>query len=159
MSLFTRYLHIFWEPFFQSEELNDNDGATGATSRWSTASKKLSWNTQMQLLENDNELRACEEEIKKKASAWFRVTYEPWMIHLRRHSRMNTRSAAGSDPPNQQRQLFSFAWLVYPVLFSIFQGRTISTKNRRRSKKKRNRRKKTGKTDHLHTAVTTDELT
>ena len=113
----------------------------------------------MQFMENDHQLRACEDEIKKKASAWFCVTYEPWMIHLKRHQRTKTHNAAGNSPENQTRHLFSFAWLVYPVLFSIFQGRKISTKNLRRPKSRNNRRKKTDKTDQLQAPVTSAERT
>lgn len=63
------------------------------------------------------------DEIQKKASAWFRVTYEPWMTYLKkkRKNQKKNSMADGERTDDRYNGFFSFAWLVYPVLLKIFQ--------------------------------------
>ena len=73
----------------------------------------------------------------KKASAWFRVTYQCLsdQIKKKKKKRRNRRRKNRIENNQQQRQqqqnqksqnrnnlqlLFSFAWIVYPILMKIY---------------------------------------
>lgn len=76
------------------------------------------------------------EEIDKKASAWFRVTYEPWMGYMKRKQTKAGSTHEHEGTQDRYRGLFSFAWLVYPVLLKIFQEREDTLNNDRSLKRK-----------------------
>jgi hypothetical protein len=76
------------------------------------------------------------DEVKEKASAWFRISYEPWITYVKKIRK--------NKPENQHERfkgLFSFAWLVYPILFEIFDEKKNDPKNNTESKKKRRKKK------------------
>ena len=78
------------------------------------------------------------DEIKKKASAWFRVTYDPWIAYVKK-----SRKKRQEDVHHRYEGLFSFAWIVYPVLFSIYDMNKsdpgYDMKNKKKKKKKKNK--------------------
>ncbi len=141
LSVFFRYLRLFWQEFYQSSDEEEV--------KWSEISKKLTWKNQLDVFEYDNRT-ASFEEVKKKASAWFRITYEPWMIYIKKNQKNKNKNR--NIPPNNQREqqheqfkgLFSFAWVVYPVLLDIFsenQPMNNTKSNRRKQKKRKNKNK------------------
>ena len=118
-----RYLHIFWREFYEQEcsgaTVRDPNEAEedeeSDASKWSAVSKKLTWNNQYDLLAFNDRQEACGEKVKKKASAWFRTTYEPRIRHI--HEMDQDNKSYRRECP----EFFSFAWLVYPVLLYIYQ--------------------------------------
>jgi hypothetical protein len=140
LSMFFRYLRLFWQEFYQSEDEEEEV-------KWSEISKELTWKKQIRVLEFHN-LTASFEEVKKKASAWFRVTYEPWMIYIKKYQK-NKNKTRNIPPNNQQEEeheqfkgLFSFAWVVYPVLLDIFSENEPMNNTETKKKKKKKRRNK-----------------
>jgi hypothetical protein len=100
----------------------------------------LTWKNQLDLFEFHNQ-PASFGEVKKKASAWFRITYERWMIYIRK-SQKNKNKNRNNQQEEQHEQfkgLFSFAWVVYPVLLDIFNENEPmnNTESTRRKQKKR----------------------
>ncbi len=80
------------------------------------------------------------DEVKEKASAWFRITYEPWIAYVKKIRK--------NKQENQQERfkgLFSFAWLVYPVLLEIFDEKRNDSKDNTEPKKRRRKKKNKGK--------------
>ncbi len=83
--------------------------------------------------------------MKKKASAWFKTTYEPWMIHIKKNRKnpKKNRNMVTTDEREEKQVhqryngLFSFAWVIYPVLLRIFQEKEDDPKNNTQSKKKK----------------------
>lgn len=147
-----RYLHIFWEQFYQPISDESTDKPQEETTKWSEISKKLTWKNQLDVFEFHDQT-ALYDEVKKKASAWFHVTYDPWMKHMKKNSR-NTIANRNMHANNQQteqhqqsKELFSFAWLVYPVLLKIFDEKENDSKNdtelteKKKKKKKKNKKK------------------
>ena len=142
MMMLFRYLHLFWQEFYQSTNESDDDEPLD----WSKISRKLNWRNQLEMLELH--LRTPPyEEIQKKASAWFHVTYKPWTTYLDK-KRKNQKKKAAKMMPDEDRykNFFSFAWLVYPILLKIAQEKedTLiliednSKKKQRKKKKKKN---------------------
>lgn len=133
-----RYLAHFWQIFYRSTGASDGEEQVD----WSTISNKITWKNQLDLFEFHSTTPDY-EEIEKKASAWFRVTYEPWITHVKNKQGKGTRTNTSStrDHPEQERYrgLFSFAWLVYPVLLRIFQQREDTLDNNTSLKRKRKR--------------------
>ena len=143
-----RYLAHFWQIFYQSIGRSEDEERVD----WSKISNKLTWKNQLDLFEFHS-ITPDYDEIEKKASAWFRVTYEPWIAHVKRKQEGRTRTEAASIRvyPEQERYrgLFSFAWLVYPVLLRIFQqredtldsGRGLTRKRKRQTNRKTNKKR------------------
>ena len=142
-SFYRRYLHLFWQEFYQSEQ----EEVT-----WSTISEKLTWKNQLDLLEFHLTAPPF-EEINKKASAWFRVTYEPWMAYMKRKQKNQPDGQGQRTVQDRYRGLFSFAWLVYPVLLKIFQEREDTCNNDRGVKRKRKPKKTMKKNKKKTTCV------
>lgn len=104
---------------------------------WSSASKTLTWKSQLRWFEslNKNEI-TISSEIIKKASAWFRVTYK-WLINQTKPTKKNkkrNRKRKNRIKKNQEQQnrfksppLLSFAWIVYPILMKIYDIKQEST--------------------------------
>ena len=64
-----RYLALFWQEFYQSTAESEEE-----TVEWSKISKKITWKNQLDVFEYQPS-SSSSEEVKQKASAWFRVTY------------------------------------------------------------------------------------
>ncbi|CAF4632361.1 unnamed protein product, partial [Rotaria socialis] len=139
-----KYLHLFWEEFYQVANESQDEQV-----KWSEVSKKLTWKGQIDLLKfNDKESEL--EEAKKKASAWFRATYQTWIIKINKY-RKSQKNKPNTLANNQQteepkgfKELFSFAWIAYPVLLEIYdetQSNAESNPKRKRQMKKKNNRK------------------
>ncbi len=138
-----RYLRDFWEEFYQPVDEQQKD-----TVKWSEISKELTWRNQFELFEcRNNESTSC-EEVKKKASAWFHVTYDPWIKYMKKNKKntTNNRNAHGNNYESEKQQrfkdLFSFAWLIYPVLLKIFDEKENNPNNDTELKKKKKKKKK-----------------
>jgi hypothetical protein len=102
---------------------------------WSDVSKKLTWKNQLDWFTFYNKIEITDDsEVAKKASAWFRVTYK-WLNKQTKQSekkkkkrnRKRKNRMANNQQQNQKPQaqykfqpLFSFAWIVYPVLMKIY---------------------------------------
>ncbi|CAF4753912.1 unnamed protein product [Rotaria sp. Silwood1] len=145
-----KYLRLFWEEFYQLTDESQEE-----TAKWSDISKKLTWKNQLDLYQFHNEM-ILPDELKKKASAWFHITYDPWIIHINKYQK-NKKKKQNKFPNDQQTEqptrfqgLFSFAWLIYPVLLKIFDenqknaSETTVSNTKRKNKKKKNKRK------HVH---------
>ena len=104
-----RYLRIFYEEIYHGEI------------SWSEASKKLTWNNQLNWFSfySKNELTKS-TEIAKKASAWFRVTYK-WLNKQTNEKRNRKRKNQKVNNHQQiSQRLLSFAWIVYPILMKVY---------------------------------------
>ncbi len=116
--------------------------------KWTDISKKLTWKNQLDTFEFHNQTTSF-EEIKKKASAWFRITYEPWMIYVKKNRKNKNKNMPTNNQQVEEQQqfkgLFSFAWLAYPVLLKIFNEKENDSKNNTESKKKKKKNKKKDK--------------
>jgi hypothetical protein len=137
------YLRIFWEQFYKPTSDESTDETQEESTEGSEILKKLTWKNQLERLEYHDRMMFY-DEVKKKASAWFHVTYEPWIIYMKKNNR-NKMKNRGNFTNNQQaeqqrfRGLFSFAWIVYPVLLAIFtekkeQDSMNSTKSKKKTK-------------------------
>jgi hypothetical protein len=141
---FIRYLRLFWQEFYQS---TDEPEEEEEDVKWSEISKKLTWKNQLEIFEYHNQTKSY-EEVQKKASAWFRITYEPWMKYVkknRKNKKKNKNRLINNQQAEQQERfkgLFSFAWLVYPVLLEIFKEKEKDANNNTESKKKKKKKKK-----------------
>ena len=125
-----RYLRLFWQQFYQPTDESEEE-----TTKWSEISKKLTWKNQLDIFEYYKRGNLY-DEVKKKASAWFQITYEPWITYVKKNRK--------NKPENQQERfkgLFSFAWLVYPVLLEIFDEKRNDPMNNTKSKKKKKKNK------------------
>lgn len=122
---------------------------------WSKISKELTWKRQLELLKH-HDRESHLEEVKKKASAWFRVTYEPWMTYLKKKQKKSSQTRQPIRPEGEPRQeqykgFFSFAWLAYPVLLKI-----LAEKEDILNKLNQNLKKKKNKTASHRPKITTD---
>ncbi|CAF1676730.1 unnamed protein product [Rotaria magnacalcarata] len=139
-----KYLHLFWEEFYQVTDESQDEQV-----KWSEVSKQLTWKGQIDVL-TFNDKESVLEEAKKKASAWFRVTYQTWIIQINKY-RKSQKNKPNTLTNNQQteepkdfKELFSFAWIVYPVLLEIYdetRSNAESNPKRKRQTKKKNNRK------------------
>ncbi len=156
--VFIRYLRLFWQEFYPSTDEPQEEEEEEEEVKWSEISKKLAWKNQLEVFECYNRTKSY-EEVQKKASAWFRITYEPWMKYIkqnRKNKKKNQNRVMNSQPAEQQQRfkgLFSFAWLVYPVLLEIFKEKEKDTNNNTESKKKKKKKKKNKTKD---SSVSTD---
>jgi hypothetical protein len=119
-----RYLHIFYEEIYHramhEQELIEETS-------WSEASKKLTWNNQLDWLSfyNKNEITNS-TEIAKKASSWFHVTYK-WLNNQTKDKRNRKRKHRTVNNHQQiSQRLLSFAWIVYPILMKIYDDKRNS---------------------------------
>ncbi len=141
-----RYLRIFWEQFYQPRNSESTDEPQEETTKWSEISKKLTWKNQFDVLEDHDQITSF-DEVKKKASAWFHVTYDPWIKYMKKNGRssMKNRHMSTIDHRTEKEQrfkgLFSFAWLIYPVLLKIVNQKEDDSMNDAESKKKRKKKK------------------
>lgn len=96
--------------------------------QWPEASKKLTWRKQIDWFEfYTNSEFTIETEMAKKASAWFRVTYQWLYSQLKQNQNKKIKreqTATGNEQMQQQNQsrsqrFLSFAWIVYPILLKI----------------------------------------
>jgi hypothetical protein len=124
-------LRIFYEDIYH--HANDRDQLIESV-QWSDVLKKLTWKNQLDLFTycSKNEI-TNDSEVCKKAAAWFRVTYK-WLNNQAKRSKKNKKRnrkrknrMANNQRQNQEREnrykpqpLFSFAWIVYPVLMQIY---------------------------------------
>ncbi|UJR07128.1 hypothetical protein I4U23_011416 [Adineta vaga] len=115
-----KYLHIFYEELYQHAF---DKGQLNEDFQWSDVFKKLNWKNQFNLFEYYNKDQITNEnEIMKKASAWFYVTYK-WFIDQIESSKKSKKRHRKRQKPNennQQPSFFSFAWIVYPVIMEIY---------------------------------------
>lgn len=124
-----RYVRYFWQEFYQSTQEDEGPSAN----LWETVRRKLTWRNQLELAEKNSKYSV---EVEKKASAWYRVTYEQLVSRLIRRDRMIRTNG----------DLFSFAWIAYPVIFRIADERTQwQTTTRDNDKSKKNRKKRRGR--------------
>lgn len=136
-----RFLQMFWREFYEMDDSsNDESDEDDTKISWSKVKKELTWKNQFELLAFYQRKENCVERVKQKASAWFTVTYEPW----RRYLQQAQRSLKSDQKPVKYDGLLSFAWLVYPVLLTIFQEKndTEKTNGKKRLKRKRPRKKR-----------------
>ncbi|CAF0923174.1 unnamed protein product [Rotaria sordida] len=114
-----KYLRLFWEQFYQITKKEENTDQENKIVIWKEIAKYLTWKNQLTSLEYyRSDLNR--NEIYKKASAWFLVTYKSW-IQLIKYNRQKDKKIKNTDNNQQHfRGLFSFAWLVYPIIFQIF---------------------------------------
>lgn len=95
-----KYLHIFYKDIYEDLAKKNEEIRS-----WSETSKDLSWKKQLNWFEFHTKTDfSIDNELAKKASAWFTVTYNP---EQKKHS-------------IETQPLFSFAWIVYPILMKIF---------------------------------------
>ncbi|CAF3867800.1 unnamed protein product [Rotaria sp. Silwood1] len=140
-----KYLRLFWEEFYQITKDDENTNQENDIVIWKEVAKHLKWKNQLDLLEfyKNNVNR---NEVYKKASAWFLVTYKSW-IQLIKQTKQKAKKLKNINNNQQQqhfRGLFSFAWLVYPVIFQIFdeQNNLVKEAKRKQSKNKKQQQKK-----------------
>ncbi len=127
-------MRIFYEDIYQ--HANDN-GQLTEKFQWSDVLKKLIWKNQLTLFSfyNREDVRN-DSEIMKKASAWFQVTYQ-WLNNQTKPTKNSTKRRnpmtdnQQQNPEQQYRYkyqpLFSFAWIVYPVLMKIYDNKPKSS--------------------------------
>ncbi|CAF2120252.1 unnamed protein product [Rotaria magnacalcarata] len=137
-----KHLHLFWEEFYQVTDESQDEQV-----KWSEASKKLTWKSQIDTLEFYEKLSVM-EEAKKKASAWFHATYEPWIIKINKYRKSQKKKPSlftnnqQTEEPKRFDDLLSFAWIVYPVLMKIYEEtQNNAESNSKRKKKKKNKEK------------------
>lgn len=104
--------------------------------QWSEVSKNLTWKKQIYWFEfHTNSEFTTETEIAKKASSWFRVTYQ-WLYNQLKQNEnkkiKRDRTTTDNERIQQQNQLrsqcfLSFAWIVYPILMKIYDEKTTNT--------------------------------
>ncbi|CAF3958164.1 unnamed protein product [Rotaria sp. Silwood1] len=115
-----KYLTLFWKEFYQVTDESDEEKVS-----WSEISKKLSWKNQVDIYEYYNRM-TLSDAVKQKASAWFHTTYESWIKRIETYRKINNKKRNKSMDNQRTKQfarfneLFSFAWLVYPVLLNIY---------------------------------------
>jgi hypothetical protein len=122
-------LHIFYKEVYH--HANDEQELI-ETVPWSDVSKKLTWKNQLDWFTCYTGIKITNgSEIAKKASAWFRVTYERLNNQTKQSRKKRNRKRNNRMENNQQqnqevqdpykvRRLYSFAWIVYPVLMKIY---------------------------------------
>ncbi len=143
-------MHIFWREFYQSKISPDEnveceqEQESDNTPKWSGIAKKLKWTNQLVVWDFYNLDKSPMDEVKQKASAWFQITYEPWIKYMKQNVRTNrTRLQERPNEQSQQfRELLSFAWLVYPVLLEIYKDKDPETTNDSHVTRKRKRTSK-----------------
>lgn len=130
--------------------------------KWSKVSKKITWKNQLNGFPHDD--TETLEEVKKKASAWFRVTYEPWILYMKKYrkDKKKKQTNMNNQQTRQQQQqreyfkgLFSFAWIVYPVLLEIFDEKNEEFQAKKETKKKKKKTKNKKKDQSNNTSDTT----
>ncbi|UJR11158.1 hypothetical protein I4U23_015339 [Adineta vaga] len=133
-----RYIQEFWEEFYlvpsSIEEHQEENNRL-----WREVGPKLTWQNQ---LEQADFHKKHTIQVEQKASAWFYITYKK----RRKHKKSVT---------NQREQFYSFAWLIYPVLFNIYENHRNETvddiekgNGRRRKKKQKRRRRQKNRRGH-----------
>lgn len=145
--MFIRYLRLFWEQFYVTKDESSHEGEG---KKWSDRLKQLTWKNQLDKFEFEGE-QGLVEEVKKKASAWFRVTYEPWIFQINKYKKKQgknlkqiTNQQQKEDSNDFKPPLFSFAWIVYPVLLDMCDERYAiaePTLKRRKRRHKKNKKK------------------
>ncbi len=103
---------------------------------WVDISKKLTWKRQLDWFTFYHKIEITNDsEIAKKASAWFRVTYQ-WLYNQLKQNEnkkiKRDRTTTDNERIQQQNQLrsqrfLSFAWIVYPILMKIYDENTTNT--------------------------------
>ncbi|CAF3858814.1 unnamed protein product, partial [Rotaria magnacalcarata] len=127
-SLRNKYIQIFWQEFYQLSKEDENI----EPDFWKKVSRQLSWHNQLVLADYYEKHSIY---VEQKASAWFYVTYKE---ELNNHGNMT----------DQQGRLYSFAWLIYPVLFHIYDYHrnddktSFEIRHKKRNKNRRRRRRK-----------------
>ena len=91
---------------------------------WHTVSSEVTWHNQLECA-NYHEKHPI--QVEQKGSAWFYVTYQ--------EQRKKKQTAE-----NKREEFFSFAWLIYPVLFHIYDNHGEQSNRQRRKKQRRTRR-------------------
>ena len=140
-SRYLRYIELFWHEFYLPSISVEAavDEQESSASLWKTVSSKLTSHNQ---LDHADFYQKNTIQVEQKGSAWFYVTYQ--------EQRKKKRTAV-----NKRKEVFSFAWLIYPVLFHIYDNpRQASVSedqhaDREPRKKKRgrgNRRRNKGRT-------------
>ncbi|CAF3656841.1 unnamed protein product [Rotaria sordida] len=105
-----KYLRLFWEEFYPLTDESQEE-----KTKWSEISKKLTWKNQLDVFEYYNQIASL-DEAKKKASAWFHITYQPWIIHIKKYQKNKNKKQKPfpnnqqTEQPTQFKGLFSFAW-------------------------------------------------
>jgi hypothetical protein len=132
-SFYHRYIRYFWQEFYQSTQEDEES----SLQLWQTVSRKLTWRNQLEVADKNSKYSV---EVEKKASAWYHVTYEQLVSRLIRKNQMI----------RTNDDLFSFAWIAYPVLFRIVDEKTswgtnISDKDKAKKNKKKRRRRRNRK--------------
>ncbi|CAM4955855.1 unnamed protein product [Rotaria socialis] len=127
-SLRNKYIQIFWQEFYQLSMEDENV----EPDFWKKVSQQLSWHNQLVVADYYEKHSIY---VEQKASAWFYVTYKE---ELNNHG----------DMTNQQGRLYSFAWLVYPVLLHIYDCHrnddktSFEIRHKKRNNNRRRRRRK-----------------
>ena len=141
-------MHIFYEEVYHHVE--DKEDST-SVDPWSDVVKKLSWKNQADWFPFYSKMEITNDtEVAKKASAWFRVTYQ-WAHNQmkqkpdqkknkRNRKRKSRRAKNQQQQPSQNQQrsqpLLSFAWIVYPILMKIYDEKQ-KTADEQKSKEKK----------------------
>jgi hypothetical protein len=123
---YVRYIQMFWQDFYQSPKENEELDLLV----WQKAATQLTWHNQLDLADfYDKHFN----HVECKASAWFYVTYEEELHN-------------NEIVVQQSDRLYSFAWLVYPVLLHIYDRCRDDSETsfviRRTKRKKKNRRRR-----------------
>lgn len=130
-----RYIRLFWRKFYQLPQENEESDPLV----WQKAAKQLTWHNQLELAGFYQ--KHC-DGIEHKASAWFYVTYKD---ELNNHQ----------PTTNQNDRLYSFPWLVYPILLHIYDRHCeddetdltiLVTKRRKKNRRRRSERRKRQRT-------------
>ena len=127
-------MRLFWQPFYQSTGESEEESI-----EWSEISKKLTWKNQVDIFEYYKQ-GSLYEEIKKKASAWFRIAYEPWIIYMKK-SRKAKRETNSHDSKDY---LVLLGWCIQCYGKFLMKKRKIQRiipKRRKKERKRKNKRK------------------
>ncbi|CAF1156330.1 unnamed protein product [Rotaria sordida] len=130
-SLRNKYIQLFWQEFYQLCMKNEDI----EPQIWQEITQKLSWHNQL-VLADFYETHSI--YVEQKASAWFYVTYKEELNN-------------DGNMTNQQNRLYSFAWLVYPVLFHIYDHHhnddniSFEIRHKKRNKNRRRRGHRRGR--------------
>ena len=121
--LHLRYIQHFWQEFYLPSRSAESalEEQEPSARLWQTVSSQLTWHNQLECADFHQKHPT---QVDQKGSAWFYVTYQ---------ERRKKKPAA----ENKREEFFSFAWLIYPVLFHIYDERGQKVQRRRHRRKNR----------------------
>lgn len=128
---------MFWREFYLASSISSTTDEEKAEKDriWHETARKLTWHNQLDLADFYEKHTIA---IEQKASAWFHVTYHE-----------SKRKKKNRDMRSKREKFYSFAWLVYPVLFHLYDHPRKETSSDavhdKRKRKRRHQRRNKGK--------------